>query len=395
MILKDEGCFCTVCAGTELSHIINIEDLPAQCNILWRDRSKALDAPLGNLELTFCGTCGHIFNRAFEQELVDYNDLYENALDFSPRFQSYAESLALYLIERYDLRNKDIIDIGCGKGEFLKSLVRLGHNRGVGFDPSYESVNGDEDIADQVTFIKEIYSQAHSSYSADLICSRHVLEHIEKPRPFIAMVREAIGDNLNTALYFEVPNALYTFRELGIWDFIYEHPSFFPSTSLAYLFETSGFENVEVTPRFGDQFLGLEAAPGADGTNSPEFEKDVAQVASFVNDFSHRYQSKINLWRMRLGKINEVSQKAVVWGAGSKGVTFLNLLKENAEIEFIVDINPRKQGMFVPGTGEAIISPEQLKRYKPDHIILMNSIYEEEIRKMVENLGISPQFWNA
>ena len=52
-----------------------------------------------------------------------------------------------------------------------------------------------------------------------------------------------------------------------------------------------------------------------------------------------------------------------------------------------MDINPRKQGMYVAGTGQQIVPPEFLKYYQPDVVIVMNPIYESEIRQIIEGLG--------
>jgi FlaA1/EpsC-like NDP-sugar epimerase len=83
-------------------------------------------------------------------------------------------------------------------------------------------------------------------------------------------------------------------------------------------------------------------------------------------------------------------QRAVVWGAGSKGVTFLNALQARDPIGHVVDINPRKQGMYVAGTGQQIVAPEFLKEARPDVVIVMNPVYEDEIRRWVGELGLTP-----
>ena len=86
------------------------------------------------------------------------------------------------------------------------------------------------------------------------------------------------------------------------------------------------------------------------------------------------------------------SETAVVWGAGSKGVTFLNLMNATDVITHVVDINPRKQGMFVAGTGQPIIGPEQLTEVKPDLVLIMNPLYKDEIANQVRSLGLNPRF---
>ena len=69
-------------------------------------------------------------------------------------------------------------------------------------------------------------------------------------------------------------------------------------------------------------------------------------------------------------------------------MTFLNLLKTQGSIEYVVDINPRKQGMYVAGTGQEIIPPELLPKHPPDVAIVMNPIYETEIRQVLKDLGL-------
>ena len=79
----------------------------------------------------------------------------------------------------------------------------------------------------------------------------------------------------------------------------------------------------------------------------------------------------------------------MVWGAGSKGVTFLNLIDPIGQIEYIIDINPRNQGKYVPGTGQNILSPEFLREYQPDVVLVMNEIYKDEIQQILDSLGVS------
>lgn len=79
----------------------------------------------------------------------------------------------------------------------------------------------------------------------------------------------------------------------------------------------------------------------------------------------------------------------MVWGGASKGVIF-SLLMERAgcPVDLIVDINPAKQGKFAAGTGLQIASPETAFALLPPDtpIYIMNSNYQEEIRRMTNNL---------
>ena len=82
------------------------------------------------------------------------------------------------------------------------------------------------------------------------------------------------------------------------------------------------------------------------------------------------------------------NKRVVAWGAGSKGVTFLNILETKDQIPYIVDINPRKKGMFVAGSGQEIIDPDSLADFKPDIVILMNPIYKDEISVKMVGMGL-------
>ena len=376
---------CTACGADRLKEVISIPDVPVHCNQLWTTETGACAAPRSNIQLRFCTQCGHFWNAAFEPELMEYTQDYENSLHFSPRFQEYAARLAARLVERYDLRAKDIIEIGSGQGDFLALLCELGGNRGVGFDPSYTGRT--EDHTQPVSFVRDFYSEKYAGYPADFICSRHVLEHIHYPAEFLAMVRRVIGKREHIITFFEVPNALFTLRELGIWDIIYEHCSYFTPHSLTQVFSRNGFQMLETHETFGGQFLTIEARPGV-RASAIENLAELKQMEVEADQFAGHYRDKIQSWQRRLEHLVEKGQRAVVWGAGSKGVTFLNVLKAHLAIEYVVDINPRKHGMYVAGSGQAIVAPEFLKTCPPQAVIIMNANYKAEIQQRLQALDV-------
>jgi hypothetical protein len=379
---------CPVCASSAVRDFVEILDVPVHCNLLWADRQLALSAPKGVILLVFCSNCGHVFNRAFDPALTEYSQAYENSLHFSPRFQSYAQSLAFDLVERHDLRQREIVEIGAGQGDFLRMLCDLGDNRGIGFDEAY--VPSEEDEQDKrFAMIAEFAWQDHIEKTPDMIYARHVLEHIEQPADFIAVIRETIGEKDDTLLFLEVPNMAYTLRELAIWDIIYEHCSYYSPQSISCLLTRGGFDVLATNDAFGGQFLTAEALPAARASDSGCTEKYGLQVmASQVDAFADEFNRKVNQWQDHLDGWKKEGKRVVAWGAGSKGVTFLNILQAQELVPYIVDINPRKLGMYVVGTGQEIVAPEFLRVYQPDVVILMNPLYQEEIAQMLEELGV-------
>ena len=78
-----------------------------------------------------------------------------------------------------------------------------------------------------------------------------------------------------------------------------------------------------------------------------------------------------------------------VWGAGAKGATFLNVVEGGERIGTVVDVNPRKHGRFVTGTGQPIVPPDALATAGVGTIVVMNPVYADEIRETARALGVA------
>jgi len=381
---------CPVCQSRDWSEFVVLKEVPILCNQLLLTREDALSVPRGDIRLGFCSGCGHVFNSAFDPGKIDYSQTYENSLHFSPHFREYAKSLAKRLIENHELYRKDIVEIGCGKGDFLSLLCELGENNGVGFDPSYDRDKADKGLGGHFTVVPDFYSERYADYKADFICCRHVLEHIHSPRDFIKMIRRTVGNQVSTLIFFEVPNIMFTLEGLGIWDLIYEHGNYFSVFSLIYLFNACSFKEKDVKEVFGGQFLCIDALPVRERFHpQAKTKNDVKDIGDYVQTFSEKYYNKLEAWKSELDNMSNAGKRVVIWGAGSKGVTFLNALRARDEIEYVVDMNPRKNDMYIAGTGHKIVQPEFLRSYRPHIVIIMNPNYVEEIDNMMKEMGLS------
>jgi SAM-dependent methyltransferase len=353
--------------------------VPVFCNVLWRTRAEALAAPRGDIALGLCERCGMLRNTAFDPALVSYSPDYENSLHASPVFRSFAHDLAQRLIERYDLRDSDVVDIGCGKGEFLTLLCTGTGNRGLGFDPSY---NGQADAVAGVEIVREHYGPAHAALPADLVACRHVLEHLDDPRALLETLRGS-----SATLYFEVPDGGYMLRETACWDLIYEHVSYFTAPAIRQLFEEQGFGVLDVGSSFGGQYLYVEAARDAARGPVP----DGAEIVPLAARFGRSYRDKVATWTDRLSDLAARERRVALWGAGSKGVTFLNVVPGGERVDQVVDLNPRKHGRFVPGTGHEVVAPAALRAEPPDTVLAMNPLYRDEIAAELRDLGVTAE----
>ena len=381
---------CTLCSGTEFLSFFEAQGIPAQDGVLWPTHEEAVKAPRGDISLDLCLSCGYIGNRLFQPDLLRFVG-YNVSLEHSPLYQSFIKGLAARLIERYGLRDKLILEVGCGNGYFLRAICAAGKNRGIGFDPSYVGGSGSAADAADVRFIRDYYSERHAEHQGDLVCCRQVIDHLGSPKTFLQMIRRVIGDRRDTVAYFEVPNPERRFQQLVPWNVGYEHGSWFYPDAFRALFELSGFEVRDVSPCNSGEYLGIDAVP-ARTSNLTVRKAAVLRLAEDLKTRSHRCRETVSGWEERLRKMTRENTRAIPWGAGERGIGFLSSLNIRELMPFIVDINPGRIGKYLPGTGQKVVSPEFLTEYKPDVIIVTIPTYQAEIQEQVRKLGVSCDF---
>ena len=136
-IVEQNDYLCPNCNSKGLSLFYSVMDIPVHSCLLMSSKSQGQEYPKSNLQLGFCPNCTFISNVQFEPDLHNYNSNYEETQGFSACFNAFAKSLAQRVIDKYDIHNKTILEIGCGKGEFLALMCQLGNNKGIGIDPAY------------------------------------------------------------------------------------------------------------------------------------------------------------------------------------------------------------------------------------------------------------------
>jgi len=369
-----------------------VRRVPVHSCLLVSDREEAQSYPCGDIRLAHCAECGFISNLLFNPVLQDYSPDYEETQHYSSHFSAFAKRLAAQWVDDYGIRNKTILEIGCGKGEFLDIFCELGENNGIGIDPACNPARLSDTANKRLRFIRDLYSPKYKNLQADVICCRHTLEHIYPTGEFIGELRKTIGDRHDTLVLFELPDVTRILREQAFWDIYYEHCSYFTAGSLARLFRQNSFEVIDVRRDYNDQYLILAARPSSAPTR-PDFdlEHDLEQTNSDVAAFQAECPGKIRFWQNRLRQFADEGQKVAAWGSGSKFVSLCTTLEVSGELAYAVDINPHKSGKYVPGTGHQIVSPEYLQRDPPDVIVAMNPIYRDEIQSELNRLGVEAE----
>ena len=134
----DKSLRCPNCHSQGMSTFYSVKNIPVHSTVNTASPEEALTFPKGQLKLGFCPACGFVSNTLYDSSVQEYCSNCEESQGFSPTFNAFAKKLAQTWIDRYDIHNKTVLEIGCGKGEFLVLMCELGNNRGIGVDPSYQ-----------------------------------------------------------------------------------------------------------------------------------------------------------------------------------------------------------------------------------------------------------------
>ncbi len=383
---------CPVCSSRHHGDFFELHGVPVDTCRLWDAAEQAKQARLGDVVLSYCRSCGFGFNRIYDGSKVSFQPGYEASLVYSNVFTTFQHGVATRLIDRYGLRNKTIVEIGCGRGEFLTLLCELGGNNCIGFDPTLPGESIEQIGRGSVQLVPDYYTAQRADLEPDFICCLSVLEDMPQPVAFLEDLKRILGTR-RPAMYFEIFNAFRAFEQNETWSIHYEQCNYFGLDSFTYLFERAGFEVLEAGTCYeGDQYLFAEVMP------TPETETPSSQVAnlrpipSVITAFADHHAESMALWQRHLNEFARTKTKAVVWGSGGKGTSFLNALDNTDAIRYVVDINPNRQGQYIGGSGHQIVAPEFLQQYQPDIIVITNPLYEREITEQVAALGIACEF---
>jgi C-methyltransferase C-terminal domain/Methyltransferase domain len=339
--------------------IFTQKKVPLFQNKVYPSESMAKISPQGEVRLVQSKVSGFVFNQAFDESLMNYDEHYHNEQSNSLFFRDHQQNI-FNLISGFGLEGKKIAEIGCGKAQFF-NILKSNNLECIGFDPAYEG--------DDPAIIKDYFSEKYK-IDADVVILRHTLEHIANPHLFIQQI--ARTNNYKGHIFIEVPTFDWIVNKNAFWDIFYEHCNYFTQQSLGAMFESALTGEL-----FEGQYIYCYAELKNVREEIPQEEFKPFTYISFLDSYK-KWESFVS-----------TNSNIVIWGAGAKGSTFLNLLDiEQEKIKAVIDINPEKQNKFIAVTGHPIYAPEKLTTLNCEHLIIMNENYGEEINEFVSKLKI-------
>jgi len=343
-------------ASTDVRVLYEQRGLPIFQNRMYDTLEDALASPKGDICLVEDLRTGLVRNAVFQPDLMVYDTSYQNEQGLSQMFRRHLEEVASIITA--NMGEKNLVEVGCGKGLFLEMLEQRGVEI-TGFDPAYEGTN---------SRIRQEYFQPGSGIESDGLILRHVLEHIPDPVAFLGQLKEANGER--GYIYIEVPCFDWICEQRAWFDVFYEHVNYFRLSDFQRIFGT-----VVASGRiFGGQYLYAVA--------------DLATLRQPAIDQNDRVKMPADFVEKLESISPDETQIAVVWGGASKGVIFSLLRQRKGQpVMAVIDINPSKQGKFLPLTGLKVQSPSDVLPGLPpgSDIYVMNRNYSEEIKKMSNN----------
>lgn len=375
---------CPACSCCEVVDILTIDDAPVMVATVFADAQAAIATPGGTIHLVCCPRCGLLFNRTFDPELALAGARYESSQACSNHFDTYIQSLAEEWVTRHSLRGKRVIEVGCGQAHFLLSLLRAGAGAAHGIDPLALMPEEAGHLAERISFDFSDLSGAHLDIPGDALVCRHTIEHVPDIAGFLGLVSEWSRRNGDAPVLFEAPAAERIVRDGAFWDLYYEHCNYFSRHSLEIAFRKAGLRIDRSQIAYDGQYLLMEARhePSADAAVLPE--PDWIQTC---RRFGKRADHAVRSCRARMLNYGATPGGLVIWQGAAKTVGLLTSLGSGVPIRFAVDLNARRHGFHLPPSGLQVRAPSAIAEASPDHVVLMNPVYFNEVSAQLRAMG--------
>lgn len=374
---------CPACAAGGARAFYEVAATPVTCTSIFDSAGQARAVPMGRVELAVCERCGLIFNPHFDLQIAEIGARYESSQAASAHFGQFARALSRSWVQRHGLAGKRVLEVGCGRGEFLALMLEDGVGQALGIDPLAPA---DSTPVAGLRLHVGRFDATTLDLEADALVCRHTLEHIPDVHRFLALVAAWARRAPGRVVLFELPATERLLSERAFWDVYYEHCNYFTAASLAHALEAAGFELLHQERVYGDQYLILEARQRDAGDPAPA--AGFAALADACFTFGTAAALAVQRCDTTLAELASAGRPVVLWQGAAKTVGFLAALSHATRVHCAVDLSPQRHGRFLPGTALPVHAPQALQQIDPGYVVLMNPVYVDEVRAHLAALGV-------
>ena len=319
-----------------------------------------------NLDIYQCTKCNLV------QHILPPVSYYKEVI----RAVSVSKEMEEFRIEQFkewselnNLTNKKYIEIGCGAGDYLEIIKKIGIKEVFGLEYSDKNVAVCKTKNLEVSkgyLDNDLVIQDHCQHNYDAFGIFSFMEHWPKPSEALNILWDLLAEEAYGII--EVPN-FEMIQKKGLYsEFITDHIFYFDKSSLSQLLQSNGFEIISIKSIWHDYILSVEVK-----------KRTRLPVSNFKDSFNSLNDELTSYIR------NFDNKNIVIWGAGHQSLAIISLSGIEKYISFIVDSAAFKQNKYTSGTNIKIESPEQLKTNKPDAVIIIAAGYSDEVRKIIFN----------
>ncbi len=324
------------------------------------EKSVAMDRGV-TLEVCQCSACGLV---QLSNDPVPYYRDVIRAAAFSPEMKGFRSEQFKEWVQSYSLKRKKVIEIGCGRGEYLALMARADVNA-YGVEHAEDSVRHCVENGLKVSqgFVRQGQVPLDNA-PFDAFFILNFLEHL----PDLGSVMRGISDNLADGAMglVEVPNFDMIVQKGLFSEFIGDHLFYFTRDTLSNAFRMNGFDVVECKVVWFDYIISI-VVKKTSAMDLSSFCQHQNHIRSQLQNYIHGFGAK----------------RVAVWGAGHQALAILALANLDDRIRYVVDSADFKQGKYTPATHVPIVAPDALKTDPVDAVIVMAASYSDEVVRII------------
>jgi SAM-dependent methyltransferase len=385
---------CRFCGAPLDAVFTDLGMSPLANSYLPPERVNAME-PFYPLRALVCRKCFLVQLEEFETPEQIFSD-YAYFSSYSTSWLEHSRRYADQMVERLSLNGQSqVVEIASNDGYLLQFFAQRGISV-LGVEPAANvaEVAVEKGVPTVVEFFgEEVAHGLADRAAADLLLGNNVLAHVPDLNDFVAGMKVLLKPG--GVITMEFPHLMRLIDE-NQWDTIYhEHFSYFSFLTVSAVFAAHGLRlfDVEELPTHGGSLRIYGAheddAEKPDSAAARELRERERAAGYDQLDIYLRYGRRVERDKRQIMRflidLKEQGLSIVGYGAPAKGNTLLNYCGVRREfIDYTVDLNPHKQGHFLPGSHIPIRSPDQIREDKPDVVLILPWNLKDEI---VEQLG--------